>query len=270
MRVIRDVGEEVPISIGTSVAITKAFLEVDVYPEQLWINLRTLFRNFHGAMTNKMIINSEDIYIDLVEEMRMIEDVVQTSSGDRTEVVFYYSSYRALPSIFPKAILREPTTAKQIDYAVLEREVLEYLLADEDIEVPPRRFDVKIKGDDKEALIITSFPVDLLSKREFSKLTLLETHTGKMKRENSWNSKLTSGKNFPRLPFNALTLQIYGDSGNHFAAMPSSVKKTLYEIAETNKWSGLTTHAKVLFNINSMRDVVLADIFKLMLRAQVK
>ena len=67
------------------------------------------------------------------------------------------------------------------------------------------------------------------------------------------------------MPFNAMTLQIFGD-GENFAAYPRKLKLELIELAKKNKWSPITTNAKVESDLNKMTDKLGAQMLKDMLR----
>ena len=109
-----------------------------------------------------------------------------------------------------------------------------------------------------------NFTIDLLSNYSFPSCKLLESHTGKIKPKTYWNSKL-SGKDSGLMPFNAMTLQIFGD-GENFAAYPRKLKLELIELAKKNKWSPITTNAKVESDLNKMTDKLGAQMLKDMLR----
>lgn len=269
MKVERELGD-IAISIGTAIPIEKLMEELEGVPEELWINTRTLVRNFVGCMKNKLIINEDDIFMDIVDEMGIISRAVEVATSGKTDVIFYYCTYSSLPTLFNKAILRGMKTSLQFQYNAIETKVCEALINDARSDYEVNMYDTRIVAHKKYSYIITHNPVDLLSKKEFNGLVLLESHTGKKKRENLWNTKLTNGKNYFRLPFNAMTISIYGDSGNHFGTMPMKIKKAVYEIAELNKWSTLTTNDKIVANLNKMKDQFLADTLKQLLRVSVK
>ena len=67
------------------------------------------------------------------------------------------------------------------------------------------------------------------------------------------------------MPFNAMTLQIFGD-GENFAAYPRKLKLELIELAKKNKWSPITTNSKVESDLNKMTDKLGAQMLKDMLR----
>src|SRR5690606_9561418 len=95
-----------------------------------------------------------------------------------------------------------------------------------------RYYDVYIEGKFQDTMLLTHIPVDLLSADRFSKLVLLESHTGAIKPHLSWYTKLTNGKELFRMPFNRFTLQVFGDNGVHFAPMPMKMKQAVKDISE--------------------------------------
>lgn len=113
---------------------------------------------------------------------------------------------------------------------------------------------------------MTHVPVDLLTGTRFSKLTLLESHTAKLKNKLDWNSKLTNGKDLPNMPFNAMTLQVFGDGGLFFSPMPMAVKKEVMSIAEKYKWTPATSLDKVKYGLQGMNDHLTRQILLTMSR----
>src|SRR5690606_15099886 len=84
-----------------------------------------------------------------------------------------------------------------------------------------RVFDMDFEQDQRKVLIITHFPVDLLNRYKFSRLVLLETHTGAMKPHTLWYTKLYNGKELNMIPFDRMTVQLFGD-GNLFTDRKST------------------------------------------------
>lgn len=257
-----------PISIATSLAIEGG---LGVHPENgdtknyfkeinsLWINLRTLFRNFYNAIDKDAAprINPRDIADGLLEEMEMIKTIVGEKTNNQVKVIFYYSNYQDLASHFKLAVLRTDNTPKQLDFAHTQEVVIKYIFEMEsrnpthDI----RGFKLHLKNDRPDkSLIITHYPIDLLSSGEFIKLSLLESHTGKVRQKNEWWKKFCNGKDLIRIPFTPITLQIFGDN-ELFKPLEPGIRKTILEMAEKYSWSQLTTYDKIKYGIESMKDI---------------
>jgi hypothetical protein len=267
-----------PVSIATSLAIEGA---VGIYPEketginelpkyqQIWINLRTLFRNFHGAMPREDTIGlkTDPVAHAVLEEMGRLQEILTEKSNRMAKVVFYVSNYKDMAKKYPHASLREPKTDRQLEYDALQKKVITRLL--EVLEkiggVDVRVFDRKITTKEQvRALIITHVVYDLVARDQFTELDLLESHTGVIKPRSQWYTKFIDGKTLPMIPFREDMLQIFGDSET-FHPWPSKVRRQLIELAEQNRWTQLTTRDKIAYGIASLKDPFLKATLKDML-----
>lgn len=272
-----------PLSVGTGLALESLFtptaeridetrevpkhIPISKYDE-LWINVYTLYRNITSAVTPADMPNvtPEDVASALASEMEVINGLLRNEGGGSTVARFYFSNYKGLSSKYPKAILREDSTTGQKNYRSLYENSLETFS-----KLHPEHKDIKIFKNsvtpDKaypKAIILTHVPYDLLEHRKFSKLDLLESHTGVLKGYDKFYTKYHGGKDLFPLPFNPLLLQVFGDKET-FRPMSPKIKKELLEIATSNRWSPATTDAKVKFDISRINNHYLADILTSML-----
>lgn len=258
----------IPAAIATSLAI-EGLCGFGEYPsedpyirviDELWVNVRTIFRNCYGAVdTNNVHYITIDKWASLIlHDAQQIIDAVELFSDGKVKVKYYVCSFQSLPIVFPHALWREDRTPKQKMMGILENEVLQYLRKgiekDQRLEFTMAEYNVKITDIGNDVAMLTSFPVDLLWYDKFTRLALLESHTGKIKMRGEWHTKLTSGKNLTRIPFNSLSLQLFGDNSNIFSSMPLKIKNRLIEIAEKDKWTPLTTIDRVRASINKIYD----------------
>lgn len=267
----REMGQY-PISIGTSLALEGAN---GVYPEReespppllqynrLWVNVATLFRNLFGSLTaeEQNRVTASDLSIALASELGPIDAAVSETAGRKVRVTFYLNQLTKMTTWFPKANLKKPTTPKQRIFAGLMAETLamlpNYL---EDIDY--RYADGPLDGDGR-ALILTHSAVDLLSAYRFDELVLLESHTGKLKPKSLWGTKL--GTKDETLPFNAFTLQVFGDGSTHFSPLSIKYRRAILEVAKKDRWVSVTTLAKIRMGVNTIRDPqIKADLLALM------
>jgi len=258
----REMGMQVPVSIATALALESAFGISEERPEHkakppildsdaLWINVRTLIRNVLGAIpsANQTHVFPDPLLDAITAELQVISNAVQQYTHGRCKVVPYALSYKSLNQKYPHCFHREPKTEKQHFNAALEQNLLnkleemflDYMVVTGDLKLPETR---------DNALIITHMPVDLLSRYSFTRLRLLESHTGKIKGSSAWNSKLTGGKDLQRMPFNHVTLQFFGD-GVHFNTFPNKEKKQIIELADARRWNPTTTLDKMRMDISA-------------------
>jgi hypothetical protein len=254
-----------PVSIATSLAVEAAG---GVYPErpespepilqvqELWFNLRTLHRNLMGALptdVRKKVLPGH-LVPALIEELAILEAAVIKLSHGGCRAVFYHSAYSKLKNRFSHALLRQPSTELQRIEQSLESQTVKYVIEQSPAQ-DVREFEQEIRGRHPTSFIVTHLPVDLLSRYAFSKLLLLESHTGRIKAPPQWNSKLTGGKDLANIPFNAFTLQVFGDNAHQFNAQPLRLRRQVQHLAQRDRWDVLTTLEKIEVSVKHVTDL---------------
>lgn len=248
----REVGK-LPVSVGTSLAIEG--LQQPHLPQydHLWINLRTLYRNIQQAvdiptrdsMTPDMV---QDVMID---EMNHISEAMAVITGGRVSPQWYVSEPNTLVRILPEAIIRSPQTDLQkMMYNLSEAAIapIVKMLKDKALVFRP------VLHGPGRTLLLTHYPTDLLGRRNFAELMLLESHTGKIKQYAEFSSKLTDGRELNWLPFNGFTLSVFGDNNVLLRQMPQKMRNLVLEIAKKYKWTPMTTRAKMTMDLGFIRD----------------
>lgn len=267
-----------PVSIGTSLSFESIFTpRLPVYdpareiPSRInitdynyfYISVSTLFRNLMGALKKEdsRRVLPKELLQALTEEMEFISDLVHTESNNRTSVIFYVNNYLDLQSRDFISHLRTATTENQKIYKHLHDTTLELLTKNhQEIEI----FKSKIKPVSRaKALILTHVPYDLICYSDFSKLDLIESHTGKLKHYTDFNTKYYDGKLVNMFPFNELLLKIMGD---HEMIIPFNIKirKEIIELARECKWTPVTTVSKVKNDLTKLSNSFAVDTIKLL------
>jgi hypothetical protein len=228
----------------------------------LLINVRTIYRNLVGSLPDHLKDNClpGDLATVMVQELATIRGSVPP----QTKVIFYLPSYKGVRSKFPLATVREPRTPKQINYYKVKETTLK-LIEKEAKELGITVCDMAPPKAEGRCLIITHYPVDLLAKAQYIELILVESHTGVFKRANEWNTKLNTD-DFYLLPFNELTLQVFGDSNGLFRPMDRKIKKAVLDIAKQYLWNSMTTRDKISYSLSSLRDRYTGEYLKKLLR----
>jgi hypothetical protein len=256
----REMGQ-VQLSIATSLALEGAF---GIYPEReespapilkytrLWINVSTMFRNLFTSLTSdeQARVTAREIAPLLASEMSILEGEVINVTGRKLKVTFYYNDLRNLKKMMPHANVKIPTTDKQRIYNAIHDESIRAMSEMLD-QVDYRIFTGKIDGDGN-ALMITHTPIDLLSFNRFDELTLLESHTGKLKKRAMWGSKL--GIKDETMPFNEFTMTVFGDQSTHLSPLPIKFRRVVTDLAKKNRWTPLTTLAKIRMDLGTVKD----------------
>lgn len=269
----REIGD-LGLSIATDLAISRALGKhpeikdpsppIDRYGKLL-INLRTLVRNFFGAIdyTVRKQIKPQSVTNKLVDELAVIVELI---GGNKVSV--YYNTYNGVAKRFPKAEIRKLTSPLQLDNAMQEEKATLLLIAMlESKGALVLKYDVDIGKSDNfpKTLLLTSYPIDLLSSNNFATVDLLESHTGAIKPKLQWYTKLSKFKSERVIvPFSAFTLQIFGD-GVLFSSKDTKVKEAVMATAVKYKWTPATTEDRVRWAISNIPNASYRDEISLLL-----
>jgi hypothetical protein len=263
-----------PISIATSLALEGAFgIHPDLPPvstppilkySELWINVRTLFRNLMGSLdkdTHNSAIPSR-LAEEILLEMDTIDAIVSEYSKSRTKVVYYFSNYNGIETKYKHAVPRLDNTDAQKTYTALQNSCMEYVLKESQLSSRVKGFDLKIKGDPGTlALILTSYAFDLIASKSFARLSLLESHTGKIKEKAQFYTKYYNGKDLANIPFREDLLTIFGDS-SHFRPMALKLREEIIAVATKYSWTHVTTLDKIKYSINEIKNPYAKDLIR--------
>lgn len=262
-----------PASIGTGLALQK----VCGFDEEgnkvgppvigdyhvLMLNLRTLYRNFFSSYSaeerNQITLTSS--VQGLVRDIQVAADVMNQYSDGKISVVLYSNGYQSLTSRYPNASIKPVKTFLQQMYADFENQTIEKLYKDRelygltlhlgDISLPKLPSATNV-------LIVTHFPIDLLHGHNWETFDLLESHTGVIKKKLQWNTKLGIPKeDIERMPFNKMTLQLYGDKGNMLLPYSRKLGNALIDVARKYRWNTATTRSRIEFSLKNNGDPVL-------------
>lgn len=255
-----------PLSIGTGIAFESLFdTRIDRYDtarpipnkiniknyDELWINLATLFRNIEGSVNKDVFINTtpSELALTIEQEVEVINSLLSNEGMNFCKPVYYYCTYDSLEkSLLSKHVKMRVektegmriTKAKLIDTIKHLRKLVNF-----------KTFDVKLEGNNKNTLIITHLPIDLINYHKFRKLDLLESHTGKLKSRFEWSSKYypIGDKSLANIPFNKKLLYVLGDK---VLIQPSDIRlrNQIHEISVKRNWTPATTVEKIMFDFN--------------------
>lgn len=255
-----------PLSISTALAFESLFPpREEVYdperkiPEkvdiskytQMWVNVDTLFRNLTQSVTGTVLADAgyKEAASVLIDEMDTIASLLAVEGQGIATPIFYACDYPHALANTPKMItLRKPDTGKQLHYSDLRNKTMK--------ELKKLRSDIKFfqgglrSTGPTSSLILTHVPFDLLSYKQFSILELLESNTGKLKRQQQWNSKYypIPKRDMSILPWMRSLLFILGDKVN-FVPSPMSLRAQIMDCAQKREWTPLTTKDKVLLDL---------------------
>ena len=249
MRAIGGLG----MSVGTSRAFETGGAHVARTADTILFNLRTLIRNARAAYehTDKETNDAEQLVKDVTSDMGLLAKWIEENRNGRpVQLVVYCPSYTGLKRKFPHATLWEPTSDKQKAEAKVTEAVVKALL---------QKFPklITATGDGMpefkgKGIVMTHHVVDLVDIAGLGRLYLLESYTGDLKPFTLWYTKLTGGDNLHYMPFNKLTIQVFGDRATNFKTSSHGIKELVKRLAQEGKWTSATTLSRVRGTINGL------------------
>lgn len=243
------------MSIGTSAAIEQNDAASQIrLSDVVLFNLLTLIRNAHDAYETKEEkekLTADQVFKDVIEDLKSLAKWMEVARKTKPiEMIVYYPSYTTLGLRFPLADLKKPKTELQIKYDTLSKEVAKKIYSK--YEKIIKKTDVGMPTFKGKGIVLTHHVVDLVMVDAIARLTLLESYTGKLKPYTLWNTKLTGGDELFYMPFNKLTIQVFGDKSTNFKSSSAAIKDLVKELAKLHSWTSATTMSRVRANINSL------------------
>lgn len=242
------------MSIGTSLAFEGDAASIIRSSDTVLFNLLTLIRNAYDAYENKEekeAVTKDQLVEDVVNDLKILSKWMEQARATKPlKMVVYYPTYTTIKFRFPKAELKEAKTATQKHYATLSESVAkkvydqyEKLLVKTDMGMP------QFAG---RGIVLTHHVVDLVMTESIARLNLLESYTGKVKPFTQWYTKLTGGKELFYMPFNRLTIQVFGDKATDFLSSSQGIKNLVKKLAQDFGWTSATSMSRVRSNIASL------------------
>ena len=264
----REVGE-FGLSIATDLAIAGSLgrhpdnpltrRPVDDY-RGVWCNLATLVRNAYGsyATEDQRRLDSQHLIDDVEQDIQAMMPLYQQILPEDRQVVIrlYYNDYSKVSEVLSRARPRTMKTDLQKQTFELQSDAIRALIEGYPEDVA--QFQFHLKGNHGKVLLMTHHPVDLLSRKHFQDVALLESHTGKVKTRDKWYTKYGKDDALKRIPFDQAMIQIFGDGNNLLAMAPPKIRRKLLDIAQKKRWTYMTTKEKVLSNVKSSNEIELA------------
>lgn len=270
-----------PLSISTSLAFEGLFGVHEDHPtpeghpapwvgyEFLHINVRTLIRNCFTSMPAQAAygVSAYELTEIVAEEITIIKNILKDKITDkRFSFAFYLPSYENLARTFPFATLRGVSTEKQKFYALIEDSVVRKLLEHYVIgTVIHESIQIKTTMGRGRALMLSHYPIDILTAK-YKNFEVLESHTGRIKKQYELTNKLKTAKD-SNLPFDVMTLQMFGDSADLFKPAELKVRRVMLKIANQYNWNETTTKDRILANIKMNNEPFLEEYVRNLYRA---
>lgn len=253
-----------PINIPTSLALESL---MNIHPEikhpsppyqnydEYWLNLRTLYRNVTSSYTSAMsaLMSGEVIAELMTDEWAAISKLIRDNT--RIKPVLYLCDYRQIETRYRQHTnFKRDTKQSQTDERVrMTRAISRFLKDNGDDFVERFDTDIKPENKDKRFIIQTHLVVDLLSKKFFGELDLLESHTGAIKNQSLWYTKYNNGKDLSMFPFTHYFLRIFGDK-EFFSPKDLELRRDLIALATKYRWNSLTTDSRVRMGLDDLKN----------------
>ena len=254
------------LSVGTGLALetifnptaprlddTRDVIKADINRYDIhYFNIETLIRNIFTSIQNyaqreilyNSIESSLNYYVDtLLDEIVMLETIYDNVD---TKFKIHVPDYLPYRRVAPRFMLTGTVSnSRRPIYDIIDKVRSRITQLDEFNRYAI--YDSQLRASNgRKAMITTHIALDLLSYNNLTELALLESHTGKVKGVDEFNSKYHNyGKNdLSIMPFNERVLYVLGDD-NRVGSLGREHKKLLYHIALDKKWTPFTSRNKV-------------------------
>lgn len=252
-----------PLSIGTGIAFEALFdsrtdpydntrelpkrVNINNYNE-LFINITTLYRNLLGSIPKEEVskLKESEVIDTLQSEVEVINSLLLNEGRGTCKTIYYIPTYKSLykkENILIK--FRMPSTEGQ-KAAILAQNKLMNSYLKEDKNVIKLDSEITSPKNKSSSLILTHIPYDLTSNIHFNKLSLLESHTGKVKDKKDLYTKYypVGDRDMNNIPFLRKLLFILGD---RIQIQPIDIKtrRMVLDLASEYKWTVMTTLDRV-------------------------
>lgn len=256
------------ISIGTGIALESLFdptterydvdrkVPNDINPETYkvhYYNIFTLARNIVTAVHSNnyyKVMDGPTLMEVLLNEISVIASLYDNL---KCEPVLFIPDYS---SLYKKMNISKTGNIVNKDYDL--RNFIYSELKKHPIEVPMKVLygTYKLKPTSNSVLILTHIPSDLLNINKIKKLSLLESHTGKLKTRHDFYTKFhkIGSLDMGHFPYIEELLYVLGDK-NFILPFKLTIRRELHNLALDKKWTSFTSKLIVLQDLKN-NDVI--------------
>lgn len=260
----RQIGGKYPLSLGTALIFESPEFDIKRWPNLLYVNLRTLYRNYVASIPKEHYSKIDSIAFTqtFLDEVFNFESIVKEVSSNRVKVYFYYPRYDKFDKVLPKS---EKLTYNPDMFDDIEINMWEYVKRSK-LMVPffYEEIGQELPPSNEPTLLLTSFIIDLLSSHSFPVLYLLESYTGKIKKRQEWYTKIkfgqVKGMDDVTYPFNKFTIQVFGDKSGFIKGSDPNVRRIVREMAKQDHWSPVTGVEKIKYSISKLKDFKIKEL----------
>lgn len=247
-----------PLSIGTGIALESIFKPIlEVYDDNIkvdkvdinkfhtcYISVYTLIRNIVSAYPTEYknkILGTKDKKFLLKEVASEIDTITELFNEVKCNVYFYALPYMDIVSKLDNSFFKK-SKASQLDIEMLYKQVVDLLIKGTNGLIKSN-----ILPNNNPSLIMTHTAIDLLKVSVVPNLSLLESHTGRVKDKSKFNTKYYKAAKFDMtiFPFTERLCCIFGDR-HYIRPAAITFRKDIYNVATLKKWTPFTSESKII------------------------
>jgi len=220
--------------------------------DKYYINIQTLIRNIYSSLVDSVV--KKDVLDDLaavqltanvlIDELFIISELFE---GKNCTPVLFVPKYDEFLRTIPEYKI---STGKLGMFIFVKSVTNVFMKNHEEVPMEVLSNTLKLPMNKHKVLLTTSNAIDLLNIKHIKNLELLESHTGKLKRKNQFNSKYHSlgVSDMSILPFDEKLLKILGDK-HSIPPGKIKVRRDIYNTAVANNWNFVTTVEKIISDL---------------------
>lgn len=270
------------LSIGTGLMLESVFdpiskriddsriinkIEIDKYKIH-YFNIHTLLRNIFSSINSseikKMVVKDSNAYkymVDvLMSELDMIYELYKETN---CKPIIYIPNYKRIIDNIPNAITEDTMSDNNRMIHVMINNAIKLFSRSKDTKIDIIDIEHKLPYSSDNVLITTNYPVDLLNVKHIKRLTLIESHTGKLKDKSMFSTKyhkMGSKCNREDLPFTEKLLYLIGDN-ILIKPIKISLRTVICIVAKEKRWTQFTSQFKMNKELDKIIDYKLKEIY---------
>jgi len=220
-----------------------------------YYNVETVIRNIINAvptMAKGKVLKSSKAHIKIMEILWNEFNVISELYADTgCKPVIMVANYQKIAKNLLTFKHESDLKGMKLDLSVIIEDVKHAIRSGKfETDITIAHGDHTLPRTNDRTLITSHIALDLLNIKRIPKLELLESHTGKLKKSRDFNTKYHKlGKNDMTIfPFTERLLYLLGDD-SYIGIQPLEIRRALYDIATSNKWSAFTSEFKINENV---------------------
>lgn len=262
--------EGIGVSISTALALSRffkdrikdderdlMFININDYPNIIF-NSHTLIRNivnaYDGDVRKDILTNNidSDIIDVLLDELHVITTALENF---KTQPVLFLPDYTPIKQhILKDYVKTTKLTQNDLHFELSHR--ITQKISNMSLPIPTISKGFKLPYNRDRFLLLTHMTLDLLNIKHNPQMELLESHTGRIKTKDQFNTKYRKINkiDLDHLPFDEIIIYIMGDN-TFIRPMPLTIRRETLTTSIKYNWTKFTTHRKVMINLRKNKKI---------------